>query len=142
MEIEMDSIQKVIKPTKIITRREFLGSAFATAGMLTAPWIKTAKAQTIAPDQRRRIEAVIPTKAFARPRRHRKLLIFDLNVGYGGHGSIPTANTAFKLMGEKTGAFETVVSKEPSVFRPENLKQFDAIFLNNTVGNLFTDPAS
>jgi type 1 glutamine amidotransferase/sugar phosphate isomerase/epimerase len=42
-------------------------------------------------------------------------------------------------MGEKTGAFETEISREPSVFRPENLRWFDAVFLNNTVGNLFTD---
>ena len=139
----MDSINKVTKPTKIITRRDFLGSAAATTGILMTPWLglAAAKAQTIAPDQRRRIEAAIPSKAFARPRKHRKLLIFDLNVGYGGHGSIPTANMAFKLMGERTGAFETVISRNPSIFKPENLKQFDAVFLNNTVGNLFTDPA-
>ncbi|MHC4325737.1 MAG: ThuA domain-containing protein, partial [Planctomycetota bacterium] len=73
------------------------------------------------------------------PGSNRRLLIFDLNVGYGGHGSIPTANMAFTLMGKKTGAFETVISKNPSVFKRENLKQFDAVFLNNTVGNLFED---
>ncbi|MCP4259246.1 MAG: hypothetical protein GY774_17315 [Planctomycetes bacterium] len=139
----MDSKQKVTKPANAITRRDFLGSAFTTTGILTAPLLglAAAKAQTIATDQRRRIESAIPTKAFAQPRRHRKLLIFDCNVGYGGHGSIPAANIAFKLMGENTGAFETVISREPSVFKPENLKQFDAVFLNNTVGNLFTDPA-
>jgi len=137
----MDSIHKATTPTNAVTRRDFLRSAVMTTGMLTAPWLKTAKSQTtLKPDQRQRIEAAIPTKAFARPRRRRKLLIFDLNVGYGGHGSIPAANTAFKLMGQKTGAFETVISPEPSVFKPENLKQFDAVFLNNTVGNLFEDP--
>jgi len=92
------------------------------------------------PGQRQRIEAAIPTKAIAVPRRHRKLLIFDLNVGYGGHRSIPTANLAFTLMGAKTGAFETVISRDPSVFKPESLRRFDAVFLNNTVGNLFEDP--
>ena len=122
-----------------ITRRDFLGSA---AGMLAAPWpgLIAAEAQVvIEPKERQRIEAAIPSKAFARPRRHRKLLIFDLNVGYGGHRSIPTANLAFTLMGTKTGAFETVVSKDPSVFKGENLRRFDAVFLNNTVGNLFED---
>jgi type 1 glutamine amidotransferase len=44
-------------------------------------------------------------------------------------------------MGEQTLAFETVVSKDPAVFKRESLKQFDAVFFNNTVGNLFTDPA-
>ena len=111
--------------------------------MLTAPWpgLIAAEAQAvIEPGERQRIEAAIPSKAFARPRRNRKLLIFDLNVGYGGHRSIPTANLAFTLMGAKTGAFETVVSKDPSVFKGENLRRFDAVFLNNTVGNLFEDP--
>jgi type 1 glutamine amidotransferase len=88
---------------------------------------------------RRKIEAAIPAEAPAKPAKPRKLLIFDLNVGYGGHGSIPFANLAFTLMGRKTGAFETVVSHDPAVFQRESLKQFDAVFLNNTVGNLFED---
>ena len=88
-----------------------------------------------------KIEAAIPAKALVQPRKPRKLLIFDLNVGYGGHGSIVTANHAFTLMGRKTGAFETTISRDPAVFKPESLKQFDAVFLNNNVGNLFEDPA-
>jgi len=128
--------------TRGTTRRDFLGSTAAAAGMLAAPWLGliAAEAQVVLePGQRQRIEAAIPTKAFVPPRRHRKLLIFDLNVGYGGHRSIPTANLAFTLMGTKTGAFETVISKDPSVFKPENLRRFDAVFLNNTVGNLFEE---
>jgi len=93
------------------------------------------------PEDRQRIEAAIPTKALVPPQKPRKLLIFDLNVGYGGHGSIPAANLAFTLMGQRTGAFEAVVSRDPSVFKPESLRQFDAVFLNNTVGNLFEDAA-
>jgi type 1 glutamine amidotransferase/sugar phosphate isomerase/epimerase len=122
------------------TRRDFLGSSAATAaGMLVIPWLGHTSEAQVANEQRQRIEAAIPNKAFVSPRKNRKLLIFDLNVGYGGHSSIPTANLAFTLMGQKTGAFETVISKDPSVFKRENLKQFDAVFLNNTVGNLFED---
>jgi type 1 glutamine amidotransferase len=44
-------------------------------------------------------------------------------------------------MGAKTGAFETVISRDPAVFKPESLRQFDAVFFNNTVGNCFEDPA-
>jgi type 1 glutamine amidotransferase/sugar phosphate isomerase/epimerase len=123
-----------------ITRRDFLICSAAAAGTLVVPWPRynTTEAQVI-DEQRQRIEAAIPNKAFAAPRKNRKLLIFDLNVGYGGHSSIPTANLAFTLMGQKTGAFETVISKDPAVFKPDNLKQFDAVFLNNTVGNLFED---
>jgi type 1 glutamine amidotransferase/sugar phosphate isomerase/epimerase len=133
-------MQKVTTPMKAVTRRAFLGRA---AGVLAAPCLGLAAAEaqvTGKPTERQRIEAAIPTKAFVRPRRNRKLLIFDLNVGYGGHRSIPTANMAFTLMGKKTGAFETVISKDPSVFEPESLRRFDAVFLNNTVGNLFEDP--
>jgi type 1 glutamine amidotransferase len=92
-------------------------------------------------EHRQKIEAALPAKAFATPRKPRRLLIFDLNVNYGGHASIPTANQAFTLMGAKTGAFETEISKDPAVFAPDSLKRFDAVFFNNTVGNLFEDPA-
>jgi type 1 glutamine amidotransferase/sugar phosphate isomerase/epimerase len=128
---------------KYKTRRDFLSSVAMSAGFLAAPryWLTAVGARAaLNSKERQRIESAIPTKAFATPRQSRKLLIFDLNVGYGGHGSIPTANTAFTLMGTRTGAFKTVISKDPSVFKPENLKQFDAVFLNNTVGNLFEDP--
>ncbi|MDH7502594.1 MAG: ThuA domain-containing protein [Verrucomicrobiota bacterium] len=87
-----------------------------------------------------RIEQAIPQVAPAVPKKPRKLLIFDLNVGYGGHPSAAYANHAFKLMGERTGAFQTVISRDPAVFAPDSLRQFDAVFFNNTVGNLFTDP--
>lgn len=126
-----------------IRRRDFLSGATAVAGILAAPWLglSAAKAQAaLESAERQRIEAAIPERAFVPPHRRRKLLIFDLNVGYGGHLSIPAANLAFRLMGSKTGAFETVISRDPSIFKPENLRQFDAVFLNNTVGNLFEDP--
>ncbi len=106
------------------------------------PWLALADVQSaIESGERQRVEAAIPAEAPAQPRKKRRLLIFDLNVGYGGHRSIPTANLAFTLMGRKTGAFETTISRDPAIFKPENLKQFDAVFLNNTVGNLFTDHA-
>lgn len=117
-----------------LTRRGFLRGTAGAAGMLA---LGTAGQD----DWQAKVEAALPGKAMAVPKRARKLLIFDLNVGYGGHGSIPTANFAFTRMGEKTGAFTTVISRDPAVFAAENLKQFDAVFFNNNVGNLFTDPA-
>jgi type 1 glutamine amidotransferase len=114
------------------------------AGALAMSWLRRAGAQTqrlSAAEQKQKIEAALPAKAFVSPRKPRRLLIFDLNVNYGGHASIPTANQAFTLMGDKTGAFETEISKDPAVFAPVSLKRFDAVFFNNTVGNLFEDPA-
>jgi len=131
-------------PRGPVTRRTFLGRTVATAGVLAASGLERVMGQPQAggdPDDRQRIERAIPAAAPAAPLRPRKLLIFDLNVNYGGHASIPTANTAFTLMGKKTGAFETVVSRDPAVFEPASLRQFDAVFFNNTVGNCFEDPA-
>ena len=125
-------------------RRTFLGGAAATVGLLATRWLRRASAlvpTTADPEERKRIEAALPAEAFVAPGKPRRLLVFDLNVGYGGHRSIATANTAFTLMGAKTGAFETVVSRDPAVFEPQSLGQFDAVFFNNTVGNCFEDPA-
>ncbi len=94
----------------------------------------------ISDEDQAKIMAALPDTAPASPIKPRKLLIFDLNVVYGGHPSRFYANLAFQEMGKKTGAFEVVISRDPAVFEKENLSQFDAVFLNNTVGNQFTDP--
>jgi type 1 glutamine amidotransferase len=101
----------------------------------------TAPQDPVTNEERLKIEQAIPSKAPAVPAKARKLLIFDRNVGYGGHPSAAHANLAFTLMGKKTGAFEAVVRQDPSAFAAESLRQFDAVFFNNTVGNLFEDPA-
>lgn len=87
-----------------------------------------------------KIQAALPEKAAVTPLKPRKLLLFVHNAGYGGHPSAEYANHAFTLMGEKTGAYQAVVSRDPEVFRRDSLRQFDAVFINNCVGNLFTDP--
>jgi type 1 glutamine amidotransferase/sugar phosphate isomerase/epimerase len=125
-----------------VSRRAFLARAGTGAlALACGPSVVHAAPAPAGANERELLEAAIPARAFASPRKPRKLLIFDRNVNYGGHGSIPTANLAFELMGRKTGAFETVVSHDPEVFRPESLRQFDGVFFNNCVGNLFTDPA-
>ena len=90
-------------------------------------------------EARARIEKAVPGKAMVQPLKPRRLLIFTLNVGYGGHPSMAYANEAFFLMGQKTGAFETEVSSDPAVFERSRLQRFDAVFFNNNVGNCFTN---
>ena len=116
-------------------------SAIATVCLLTTTWA-TAQSpqQELSAEARRQVDAVLPVAAPAAPRSHRKLLVYDGNVGYGGHSSIPYANYALARLGEQTGAFATEVSRDPAVFQRDRLQQFDAVCLNNTVGNLFTDP--
>ena len=96
--------------------------------------------RAVTPEERTRIEAALPGKALAVPKKPRKLLVFDRQVNYGGHASIPYANLAMQLMGEKTGAFTATLSSEPGAIAPANLQQYDAVYLNNTVGDIFDTP--
>ena len=81
--------------------------------------------------ERGRIVAALPAKALATPRRPRKLLIFN---GSANHPSVPYADLAMQLMGEKTGAFTTTISGDSSALQAESLQQYDAVYLNNNVG--------
>lgn len=76
----------------------------------------------------------LEVKKSAKPR---KLLVFSLTRGFK-HASIKTGNLMMPIMGEKTGAFEAVVSNDLSNFEPENIKQFDAICFLNTTLEVFT----
>jgi type 1 glutamine amidotransferase len=99
----------------------------------------------VSAEERAKIEAALPAKALARPKKPRKLLVFDRQGiyngrQYGGHASIPHANLAAQLMGEKTGAFTATLSSEPGAISEANLQQYDAVYLNNTVGDVFDTP--
>jgi len=95
----------------------------------------------VSPEERSRIEKAIPTEAPAPAAKGRRLLVVDVNIGRPGHRSIPHANLAVRLMGEKTGAYETVIRHDRSLLGAEGLKPFDAVFLNNTIGPLFDTEA-
>ncbi len=96
------------------------------------------------PEDRQKIEAALPTAAPAKPAQARKLLVINLDIWNGkprrGHASIPHGNLALERMGRATGAYEAVFSDDISVFRPENLRAFDAVCFNNTTGVPFSDP--
>jgi type 1 glutamine amidotransferase len=99
----------------------------------------------VTPEERAKIEAALPAKAPAVSKKPRKLLVFDRQgiyngKQYGGHASIPHANLAAQLMGEKTGAFTATLSSEPAAITAANLQQYDAVYLNNTVGDVFDTP--
>jgi type 1 glutamine amidotransferase/sugar phosphate isomerase/epimerase len=93
------------------------------------------------PAQRLRIEKALPGQAAARPLKPRRLLIFNRNVEYGGHrASILAGSEAFKQFGQRTGAFEATVSEDPALFDRDSLHQFDAVFLNNSIGSCVPEP--
>ncbi|MHC4621420.1 MAG: ThuA domain-containing protein [Planctomycetota bacterium] len=96
-------------------------------------------ALAISPEELQKMENAVPAKATVQPQQPRKLLVFNLCNGYK-HSSIPYWDKAIELMGQKTGAYVAVVSNDMSMFRPENLNQFDAVCLNNTTKLDFSDP--
>jgi type 1 glutamine amidotransferase len=83
-----------------------------------------------------KITEAMPDKPPAAPLKPRRLLVFGLTRGFW-HGSIPIAARTFEIMGEKTGAFRAVVTNDLSVFVPERLREFDAVMMNNTTGDIF-----
>ena len=84
----------------------------------------------------KKITEAMPEKAAVKPQKPRKLLVFTLTRGFP-HSSVPVAAKAFEIMGQKTGAFETVVSSDIGMFEQDKLQQFDAVLMDNTTGDLF-----
>jgi hypothetical protein len=90
-------------------------------------------------NQEEKIRGAAPEKASVVPARPRRVLIFntpahlmdkDPHKGY----CIPYGAAAMRILGEKTGAFEPVVSDDLAQFAPDAIKRFDAIVLNNAGG--------
>ena len=102
--------------------------------------------QELPPEQKQKVNDAVPAKAPAKPKRPRRMLVSNLEMrdGHPWHGSsyatIPVNNYAIGLMGQRTGAYEAVFSDDVEMFRPERIKQFDAICFLNTGGVLFEDP--
>ena len=94
----------------------------------------------LTPEERAQIEAALPKQAQVTPKKPRKLLVLDLNIAYGGHRSIPAENFAIEQMGKETGAYEAVFDDNLDNLKYPKIKDFEAIYLNNTVGMIFVDP--
>ena len=84
-----------------------------------------------------KINQALPQKSVASPKKARKILIFSKTNGFR-HGSIETGAKSLTLLGEKTGAYTAIHSEDDSHFEPEKLKQFDAVLMLNTTGDVFT----
>ena len=73
----------------------------------------------------------------------RKLLVFSLLTGYD-HLVTPHVDRVFEILGRKSGAFETTVTRDIEMLMPKNLAAFDVLVLNNNCSagdrrNLFLD---
>lgn len=97
---------------------------------------RTAGKKVPAVSEKKSIRAAVPHKVAVRPECPRKLLVFSRSWGYK-HSAIEYGKEALRMMAEKTGAFDVVISDDLKYFEPENIKQFDAIFFNNTNQEIF-----
>jgi type 1 glutamine amidotransferase len=91
-------------------------------------------------ETRAKIDAAIPNKPYAAPKKARKLLVIESLEGMS-HNTIPHTNVMIQRMGEKTGAWTTVFSNDLSNLRYPKVKEYDAIFLNSIVGEFLPDPS-
>jgi type 1 glutamine amidotransferase len=83
--------------------------------------------------------AALPTKAPATPRQPRKVLVLGKAAGFV-HSSIPLAARTVEELGKKTGAWSTTITYDPADINAQNLKQYDAVFLDSTTGAFLDDP--
>ncbi len=113
-----------------------LAAALAVGLTAATGWAAKPRKGPSAEEIQRITDAVAKIKPAAKPAKPRKLLVYSVSWGYF-HSSIPYGKQAVRIIGSKTGAFEATVSDDPSMFEAETLKQFDAVFFNNTNRDIF-----
>ncbi len=102
-------------------------------------------ADDLKPEHKALIDAALPKEAPAEPGKPRRILVTNLAMRDGmpwqgsSHAIIPVHNYAFDQMGKQTGAYEAVFSNDVEMFRPDTLRQFDAVCFLNSVGVLWED---
>ena len=97
------------------------------------------KLPNLSPAALKKIEAAIPAVATAKPKQPRKVLIFWRCEGFFHGEGIAAGNKAIELLGQKTGAWTTDISRDYEAFEPANLAKYDAVVLNSTTGLKFPD---
>ncbi len=117
-------------------RRAFVAAGIGALMLGTTAGVRAAEKPAVKPEEIQKITQAMPETAPAKPKKARKLLVFTLTRGFP-HSSVPVAAKAFEIMGQKTGAFEAVVSSDIAMFEPNTLQQFDAVMMDNTTGDLF-----
>jgi hypothetical protein len=86
------------------------------------------------------VESTAASLKTAPSKKPRRILVYG--ISFGPHrNTIRTAQQVFTLLGNKTGAYEAVVSDDVANFEPDKLKQFDAVIFANTTGEVFCRPA-
>jgi uncharacterized protein len=101
----------------------------SVAGMIGS-LAQAALGQVVGPteDEVKRMEAAAPAEPQVQPAQPRKVLVWGHPYT---HEPVPFASKALEVLGRKSGAYEAVVSDDPTMLLPEKLGQFDALVMNN-----------
>ena len=83
--------------------------------------------------------AALPAEAPVEPAQPRRVLVLARAGGFV-HSSIPLATRTIEALGQKTGAWTTVITYDAADITAENLANYDAIFLASTTGAFLDDP--
>ena len=85
--------------------------------------------------------AALPTTPGTKPMHERRLLVLA-HTGAGGfvHASIPLAAKAVEALGNQGGLWSTTVTYNAADINTDNLKKYDAIFLDSTTACFLDDP--
>lgn len=86
-----------------------------------------------------KIQQAAPAKPPVEPKNPRKVLVYSRMEQFK-HESTPWIAEAFRVLGEKTGAYTPVLSDEPSMFDRDALFGFDAVVFNNNCDSGIRDP--
>ena len=85
--------------------------------------------------------AALPTTPGAKPIHPRRVLVMA-HTGAGGfvHASIPLAAKTVEALGNQGGLWTTTISYDAADINTDNLKKYDAIFLDSTTACFLDDP--
>ncbi|PHQ61836.1 MAG: glycosyl hydrolase [Maribacter sp.] len=125
--------------------KKLVGVLFNIALVLTTSYAlgQTAEEFEFSNEWLSKIEKIAPEKGNGSIEGEKNILIFSLHTGFK-HWVIPHTEAVMKMLAEKSGRFTVTTSMDITMFEKKNLKNFDAIILNNncSIGdkrNLFWD---
>ena len=113
----------------------------AAALLMSVPFAAAIGAGSPTDEECAKMREATPENPRVKPEKPRRLLVFNRSHGYV-HSAIPYGARAIQILGQETGAFETVVTSDLTYFRKDQLDQFDAVFLNNTNNEIFLPPSA
>lgn len=102
--------------------------ASASWSVRAADWKPAYSDAPVPENEVKAIEAALPESPIVPPTANRRILVVSATRGFR-HPSIRHGKIALPRMGEKTGAYEALISDDPANFEPEALAGFDAVLL-------------